>query len=77
MLVKSYQFTGIDFGHLGQLDRNNQKQSGIRLLGTVMCTLLFELSSRNNFCNPTSQSGFENSDAHGQPKSPMDGQTIY
>ena len=30
MLVKSYQFTGIDFGHLGQLDRNIMKQSGIR-----------------------------------------------
>ena len=28
MLVKSYQFTGIDFGHLGQLDPNNMKQSG-------------------------------------------------
>ena len=29
MLVKSYQLTGIDFGHLGQVDRNNMKQSGI------------------------------------------------
>ena len=28
MLVKSYQFTGIDFGHLGQRDPNNMKQSG-------------------------------------------------
>ena len=28
MLVKSYQFTGIDFGHLGQVDPNNMKQSG-------------------------------------------------
>ena len=29
MLVKSYQFTGIDLGHLGQLDRNIMKQSGM------------------------------------------------
>ena len=29
MLVKSYQFTGIYFGHLGQLVPNNMKQSGI------------------------------------------------
>ena len=28
MLVKSYQFTGIDFGHLGQVVPNNMKQSG-------------------------------------------------
>ena len=30
MLVKSYQFTGIDFGHLGQLDPNNMKHSGTK-----------------------------------------------
>ena len=29
MLVKSYQFTGIDFGHLGQVVRNNMKQKQI------------------------------------------------
>jgi len=28
MLVKSYQFTGIDFGHLGQDVRIIKKQSG-------------------------------------------------
>ena len=36
MLVKSYQFTGIDFGHLGQLVPNDQKQS-------ALCTCLFKL----------------------------------
>ena len=30
MLEKSYQFTGIYFGHLGQQVRNNRKQSGSR-----------------------------------------------
>ena len=31
MLVKTYQFTGIDFGRLGQVDRIIWKQSGIEL----------------------------------------------
>ena len=29
MLVKSYQFTGIDFGTFGQKVQSNRKQSGI------------------------------------------------
>ena len=59
MLVKSYQFTGIDFGHLGQVVPNNMKQSGIKLLlGSSNCareTYLVRVKRTSRICHTEEQ----------------------
>ena len=58
MLVKSYQFTGIDFGHLGQLHRNNQKQSGI-FVGLIVaaCVIFIDVVVQESGANEKWGSG--------------------